>query len=75
MLGSNYASADTHSSTVDTFIPLVQVGSLHLHTCIHKICGLAVHALRYPSELIAENITFAAFLNTDAGQVALCVDT
>ena len=49
MLGINYASADTLSSTADTLIPLVQASSLYLHTRIRKICGLAVHALRYPS--------------------------
>ena len=75
MMGSNCASADTFSSTADTLTPLVQAGSLYLHTHIRKICGLAIHGLRYPSELIAEIIRFAAFLNTDAGQVALCVDT
>ena len=75
MLGSNCASADTLSSTTDTLTPLVQAGSLYLHTRICKICRIAVHALRYPSELIAEIIRFAAFLNTDAEQVALCVDT
>ena len=75
MLGIDCASVDTLSSTADTLTPLVQAGSLYLHTRIRKICGLAVHTLRYPSELIAEIIRFAAFLNTDAGQVALCVDT
>ena len=75
MLGINCASTDTLSSTADTLIPLVQAGSLYLHTRIRKICGLVVHALRYPLELTAEIIRFAAFLNIDAGQVALCVDT
>ena len=75
MLGINCASADTLSSTADTLTPLVQAGSLYLHTRIRQICGLAVHALRYPSELIAEIIRFATFLKTDARQVALCVDT
>ena len=75
MLRIQCASADTLSSTANTLIPLVQAGSLDLRTRIRKICGLAVHTLRYPSELIAEIIRFAAFLNTDAGQVALYVDT
>ena len=72
MLGIKCASADTLSSTADTLTPLLQAVSVDLHTCI---CGLAVHGLRYPSELIAEIIRCAAFLNTDAEQVALCVDT
>ena len=75
MLGIKCASADTLSSTADTLTPLLQAVSLDLHTRIRKICGLAVHGLRYPSELIAEIIRCAAFLNIDAGQVALCVDT
>ena len=75
MLGSNCASADTLSSTTDSLTPLVQAGSLYLHTRIRKICGLAIHALRFPSELIAKIIRCTAFLNTDAGQVALCVHT
>ena len=75
MLGSNCASADTLSSTADSLIPLIQVGSLYLHTRIRKICGLVVHALKFPSELIAEIMRCATFLNTDAKQVALCVDT
>ena len=75
MLGIKCASADTLSSTADTLTPLLQAVSLDLHTCIRKICGLVIHGLRYPSELIAEIIKYAAFLNTDAGHVALCVDT
>ena len=75
MLGIKCASADTISATADTLTPLVQAVSLDLHTCIRKICGLAVHTLRYPSELIAEIIRCVAFLNTDAGQVAVSVDT
>ena len=75
MLGRNCASADILSSTADSLTPLVQVGSLYLHSRIRKIYGLAVHALRFPSEFIAEIIRCAAFLNIDAGQVALCVDT
>ena len=75
MLGSNCASADTLSSSVDSLTPLVQAGSLYLHTRIWKICGLAVHTLRFSLELIGEIIRCAAFLNIDVGQVALCVDT
>ena len=75
MLGIKCASADTISATADTLTPLVQAVSLDLHTRIRKICGLAVHALRYPSELIAKIIRCAAFLNTDDGQVAVSVDT
>ena len=75
MLGSNCASADTLSSTADSLTPLIQAGSLYLYTRICKIYGLVVHALRFPLELIAEIIRCAAFLNTDAGQIVLCVDT
>ena len=75
MLGIKCASADTISATADTLTPLVQAVSLDLYTRIRKICGLAVHALRYSSELIVEIIRCAAFLNTDAGQVAVSVNT
>ena len=75
MLGIKCASANTISATADTLTPLVQAVLLDLHTRIRKICGLAIHALKYPSELIAEIIRCAAFLNTDAGQVAVSVDT
>ena len=50
MLGSNCASTNTLSSTTNNLTPLIQAGSLYLHTCIRKICGLTVHALRFPSK-------------------------
>ena len=75
MLESNSTSTDTLSSTVDNLTPLIQASSLYLHTRIRKKCGLIVHALRFPSELMAAIIRCAAFLNIDAGEVALCVDT
>ena len=75
MLGIKCASTDTISATADTLTPLVLAVSLDLHTRIRKICGLAVHALRHPSELIAEIIRCTALLNTDAGQVTVSVDT